>query len=287
MLPLLVAGAALLTACREEPRVRIGGRTGTEGTLLCEIAAQLVEKRLGKPVTRFFNLGDAQQAHQALLNGEVDAYPEYAADALGSILKVGFSADPAVASENVRLEYERRFHLLWLPPLGFDNRTVMVVRSSDARRLRAATLSAAENAPDGWALAATREFTVSGWGLPLLSKHYRLEFSKPTALLPPAEIYRALRDGRATLAAGLATDAALAGGEFQPLEDDRGAFVANPAAFVLSPGGDLTHPGLRKALEALSGKLAVGRMRELNRAVEVERKPAQEVAAAFLSSAGL
>lgn len=275
-------------ACRSAPPpLRIGGRTGTEGTVLCEAAAQLVEKRLGRRVERNYNLGDSLQAHQAILTGAVDAYPEYAAPALAQILQVELASEPAAASERVRSEYLRRFQLEWLPPLGFDNRVVMTVRAPDAARLKLAKLSDIEKPDAGWALAANRAFTVSRWGLPALTKGYRVRFSKPAALLEPREVYKALGEGTATLAAGFATDADLARGEFRPLADDRNIFAANPACFVLRRESGLRFPGLRNALEELSGKVTLERMREMNRAVELEGKPAAAAAAAFLAGAGL
>ena len=59
----------------------------------------------------------------------------------------------------------------------------------------------------------------------------------------------------------------------------RGTYAAVP----LKLGLLLTQPGVRPALDELSGKISTDRMRQLNSLVDVEHRPAKDVAAAFLS----
>src|SRR5215211_4106436 len=56
--------------------IRIGSTADTEGILLAEILAQLIERKAGLRVERRTNLGGTQLCFQALRAGEIDLYPE-------------------------------------------------------------------------------------------------------------------------------------------------------------------------------------------------------------------
>ena len=68
-----------------------------------EIVAQHLEKRLGEKVDRKLNLGGTLLAHEALVKGSIDVYPEYTGTALTNILKLPPSSDAAAVLETVAL----------------------------------------------------------------------------------------------------------------------------------------------------------------------------------------
>ena len=113
----------------------MGSKNFTEQVVLGEIVAQHLEHRLHRSVERNLNLGGTLLAHQALLSGQIDLYPEYTGTALAAILKAPASAstggDPAGVLARVRAEYLQRYHLDWLDPLGIDDTFAMVI---DGRR---------------------------------------------------------------------------------------------------------------------------------------------------------
>ena len=55
--------------------------------MLGEIAAQQIERRLHVTVERKFQLGGTLLAHEALVKGDIDLYPEYTGTALTAVLK--------------------------------------------------------------------------------------------------------------------------------------------------------------------------------------------------------
>ena len=77
----IVAGliAALLAGgcSRSRSTIVVGSKNFTEQLVLGEILAQQLERKLGQKVERKLNLGGTLLAHQALVNGEIDLYPEY------------------------------------------------------------------------------------------------------------------------------------------------------------------------------------------------------------------
>src|SRR5881628_3260037 len=114
--------------CSSGPRpIVVGSKNFTEQLVLGEILAQQLERRLGGKVARKLNLGGTLLAHQALVNGEIDMYPEYTGTALTAVLKLPVSGDAAGIEQRVREEYNSRWKIEWLPPLGFNNTFAMVI----------------------------------------------------------------------------------------------------------------------------------------------------------------
>lgn len=119
----------------------IGTKAFTEGILLGELMAQLVESRLGVRVEKRFNLGGTMIVHNALKAGEIDAYAEYTGTALTAILGLPTAVDRAAAYAVVAHEYPLRFGCRWLKPFGFSNTYALGVRETDAKRRGWRTIS--------------------------------------------------------------------------------------------------------------------------------------------------
>src|SRR5256885_16264493 len=105
---LLICALSLL-ACRpsHSGRIVVGSKNFTEQVVLAELLAQHIESRLGVPVERRFYLGGSYVAHQALINGRIDIYPEYTGTALTAILKQQPGGDAAEVLARVRSDYQR------------------------------------------------------------------------------------------------------------------------------------------------------------------------------------
>ena len=136
--------------------LRVGSKNFTEQVVLGEIIAQHLEHRLHQKVERKLNLGGTLLAHQALLAGEIDLYPEYTGTALVAVLKEPIQTDPGAVLGLVRAEYSRRFHVAWLDSLGINNGFAILVVSGDNKKLE--TLSNAARSPKPWALGVGYEF---------------------------------------------------------------------------------------------------------------------------------
>src|SRR5207237_3091092 len=158
---------------KEHP-ITVGSKNFTEQVILGEIVAQHLEHRLGRRIDRKLNLGGTMLAHQALVRGEIDLYPEYTGTALTTILKLPLAQDPAAAIALVREEYQARFGVEWIDPLGFNNTFAMVIRGEDARKNKIATLSDAARYSPGWNLGVGYEFQQRPVGLAGLLNTYNL-----------------------------------------------------------------------------------------------------------------
>jgi osmoprotectant transport system substrate-binding protein len=284
---LLIGFVSLSTGCSSERPVVVGSKNFTEQLILGEIIAQHLEHRLRLKVDRKFNLGGTLLTHQALVNGDIDLYPEYTGTALTSILKFPPSRDPQQSFQQVKSEYLRRFHVTWLDPLGFNNTFAMVIRGEDARRAQLQTLSDAAKYGPGWVLGVGYEFQQRPDGLAGLLKTYGLPLKGAVRTMDLGLIYKALEQKQVDMVAGNATDGSLATMDLRVLQDDKHYFPPYEAAIAVRTAILEARPALREALAELSGKFTDAAMQKLNSQVDGRHRPVREVALEFLNQAGL
>lgn len=284
---LLCAGlsAVLLASCgTPKPAVVVGSKDETEQMVLGEIVAQHLEHRLGHPVQRRTGLGGTPVLYQSILSGEVGIYPEYTGLIESEILKEQADAKPQIVLTRVRGEMARTAQIDVLDPLGFDNRSAMVVRAAGAEKL--ATLTDAARLNKRWKLGITYDFQSRADGLQELGLYH---LSLAPRILDRKELFGALEKGDVDMIATRATDGYLMSPDWKILADDRDPKVFPPYEACLLVRKDLiaAEPGLRAALAELSGKFNAEIMRKLNAEVDVEHRPLAAVAADFLTQAGL
>lgn len=281
-LAILTIAAALVSGCGDDGRLVVASKNFTEQLILGEILAQHIENRLEVSVDRKLNLGGTLIAHQALVSGAVDLYPEYTGTALMAILDLPPEADPGVVFERVSREYDERFKLQWLPPLGFNNSFVMGVPGEVARKHNLETLTDAARYPGGWSLGVGYEFESRSDGLPALNMAYDLTWNEPPKTMELGLIYQALKQGQVTMISANGTDGLLSKLDIKVLEDDQRVFPPYQAAVVIRQEALREHPGLKEALTELSGTLNAVTMRALNYEVDGEHRTPGDVAADFL-----
>lgn len=279
---------ALLTpGCGSRQKaIVVGSKNFTEQVVLGEIIAQHIEHRLGRPVIKRLNLGGTLLTYQALLNGEITLYPEYTGTIQAEILKEPAATNPEQVYEYTRQQLALRSQIDLLNPLGIDNYFAIVIRGDDARKLNITTLSDAAQVKDGWKFGMGYEFQQRSDGMPALNQ-YRVPFSAAPRSMDLGLLYKALQEGQVTMIAANATDGPLAAHDWTILRDDKKAFGAYQACIMVRHDMTEAEPRLTPALNELSGRLTNEIMRKLNAAVDVEHRQPSQVAAEFLSHAGL
>ncbi len=282
----LLAAILAATGCSRGPKIAVGSMNSTEQVLLAEIVAQHLEHRLGRTVERRPNLGQTVNAYQALQSGEVNLYPEYSGSIMTELLKEQPSADATLIFQRARGEMKRTAQLELLDPLGIDNRFIAVIRADDPRASKASTLSEAAAVKDGWALGVTAEFQQLSDGMPSLTQ-YKLPMKAAPRSMDSGDLFAALQKGTATMIVTRATDGHLTQTTWKTLRDDRNLFIPKQAALLVQDSLLVAVPAARPALQELSGKFNVEKMRKLNAQVELDHLQPKDVAASFLTELGL
>jgi glycine betaine/choline ABC-type transport system substrate-binding protein len=281
------AGAHWVLGCSRERLITVGSKNFTEQVILGEIVAQHVSLRLSERVDRKLNLGGTLLAHQALVKGDLDLYPEYTGTALTAVLKRRLSSDPAAVLAKVKAEYLSRFKIHWLDPLGFNNTFAMVIRGEDARKYQIETLSDAATHANGWTLGVGYEFQQRPDGLAGLLRTYKLPLKRSPRTMDLGLLYRALEQKQVDMVAASATDGLLSVLDVKVLKDDKRYFPPYQASLAVRADALAKHPPLKRALEQLSGLFSNEIMRTLNYQVDGKHRPVSEVAMTFLRAAGL
>jgi osmoprotectant transport system substrate-binding protein len=272
----VIAGLLLLAGCGNSGRIVVGSKNFTEQVILGEIVAQHLEKKLGAKVDRKLNLGGTLLAHQALVAGQIDLYPEYTGTALTAVLKLPVSREAASVENRVRQEYRSQWNIEWLPPLGFNNTFAMVIDNGFE------TLSQAAGRKPGWKLGVGYEFLTRPDGLPGLLDTYHLPLNGTPLSMDLGLLYQALKQKQVDMVAGSATDGLIAAMGLTMLRDDKSYFPPYEAALAVRGPALASHPGLREALAELTGKISTVSMRNMNYQVDGKHRAVRDVARDFL-----
>ncbi|MEK6410457.1 MAG: glycine betaine ABC transporter substrate-binding protein [Acidobacteriota bacterium] len=283
----VIVAVALFSSMRglfssSERRVAVGSKDFTEQVILGELIAQTIEARTDLRVERRFELG-GDLCHRGLLAGEIDTYVEYTGTAFTAILKHPPISDPGEVYNQVKHDYESRFNLEWLEPLGFNNTFAILVRGEDARRLNLKTISDAARYAPRWRAGFGQDFMSREDGYPGFARTYGLKFSEPPREMDLSLTYRALAGGQVDLIAGNSTDGVIDKLGLYQLEDDRRYFPPYEAAAVVRRETLERYPQLGEAINSLAGKITNEQMRKLNYAVDGEKRDVKEVVREFLA----
>jgi glycine betaine/choline ABC-type transport system substrate-binding protein len=280
----LLASVALLVSCgpSRENRIVVGSKNFTEQLVLGEIIAQQIEAKTRLPVERRFYLAGSYICHQALLGGRIDIYPEYTGTAVTAILKEKPEGSSAQVYEQVKGEYAQRFGLSVGPSFGFNDTFAIEIRGDDARRLGLKTISQAVSHTPQWRAGFGYEFMERPDGYKGLAATYGLRFAAPPRIMDLGLLARALKDKQIDVAAGNTTDGLIAALDLFVLEDDRHYFPPYEAVPVFRQEMLARHPEVKQALDELAGKISDGDMRQLNYAVDGQKRDVKEVVREFL-----
>jgi osmoprotectant transport system substrate-binding protein len=284
---LLSLALLFLPACSHHDRVVVGCKNFTEQIILGELIAQQIENKTHLPVERRFYLGGTYIAHQSILAGRIDVYPEYTGTALTAVLKEPADSDRKTVYDRVKSEYERRFHLTLGPPLGFNDTFAIEIRGEDARRLHLQTLSQVAQYTPQWRPGFGYEFMERPDGYKGLVATYGLRFAAPPRIMDLGLLTRALKDHQVDLIAGNMTDGLIPALDLSVLEDNKHYFPPYEAVPIVRQQTLAQHPELEPALDALAGKISDAEMRQLNYEVDGQKRGVKEVVRALLSKKGL
>ncbi|MFL6334680.1 MAG: glycine betaine ABC transporter substrate-binding protein [Pyrinomonadaceae bacterium] len=265
--------------------VRVGSKDFTESVILAEIYAQGLEAR-GLKVERRYELG-GNLAHDALVAGEVDAYPEYTGTSLMSILKHPPLTDARAVYELVKSDYASRFDVEVGPPLGFEDTFAVLVRSTDARRLNLKNISDVTSHAPRMRAGFGQDFMSRPDGYAGFARAYGLQFDGRPREMDLSLSYRALAEGQVDVIAGNSTDGMIATLGLTQLEDDRHYFPPYEAVLLLRRDALERLPAAREVLQKLAGSISTEEMRRLNYEVDGNKRPAADVVREWRRAKGL
>lgn len=257
-------------------RVSIGSKSFTESVVLGEILQQLAGDA-GAQADHLRQMGGTRILWEALLSGEIDAYPEYTGTLVQEILK-----DPDVDGDDGLREALAVRGLRMSPDLGFNNSYAIGMRRQHAAQLGLRHISDLREQPD-LVLGFGNEFLDRADGWRGLQRHYSLPQTNVRGMDHDLA-YRGLASGALDVTDLYTTDAEIAFYDLIALADDSDYFPTYQAVIVYRADLQGRLPGVVTAFSRLAGRIDAAAMSAMNARVKIDGVAESRVAADFLAA---
>jgi osmoprotectant transport system substrate-binding protein len=264
----------------------VSSKQFTEQLILGNLISLLLQD-LGYDV-EYISLGGTAVVHDALLDGEIDIYPEYTGT--GYLTHLGLEYEPGMTSDQiyqaVSKAYQERWNLTWLEPSAFNNTYCLAMTEDLAQELDVMTISDLQAASDELIFGATGEFIGRPDGLSgLIDVYGEFHFARVLEYDPGLK-YGALDEGELDVTTCFGTDGQISAMELRILQDDLGFWPPYSAAPVLKSELSEADPRIAEILNSLMQRLDNETMSRLNWEVDREGREPADVALDFLSESG-
>ncbi|MEA3242552.1 MAG: glycine betaine ABC transporter substrate-binding protein [Pseudomonadota bacterium] len=261
-------------AVGESVRITIGSKSFTESVILGDMLSHLAQ-RAGIEASHQRQLGGTRVLWNALLGGEIDAYPEYT----GTLMK------ETLVKENLQTEVQLKQTLAarglrMTRPLGFNNSYAIGMKETLAARLKLRKISDLRDHPE-LVFGFGNEFMdrVDGW--PGLQQRYQLPHHNVRGLDHDLA-YRGIESGTLHVTDLYVTDAEITYYNLRTLEDDLDYFPVYNAVILYRADLEQRAPEAVALFKRLASRIDAQAMRELNARVKLNGEAEAVVAAGFL-----
>lgn len=283
------------TPATEKGPIVVGSKIDTEGKLLSAIILAKLENA-GFKVTDKSGTGTTDVVRKALLNKEIDIYPEYTGSGLiffpnqdAAVYKVGedgYKADQSNDASN---------GVVWLEPARANNTWALAVKKDFATANNLTTMSdlaAYVKAGKPIKVAASDEFFNNSDAWPAFAASYGFDIPKDSRVVlsggDTAQTEKAVADGTNGVNVGMAygTDGALSELGLVVLTDDKNAqLVYWPTPTIRKEIAE-KYPEIATELKPVFVALTLEKLQELNARIQVNGESPQAVAEDFLKTGG-
>ncbi|MGQ7308512.1 ABC transporter permease/substrate-binding protein [Streptococcus suis] len=266
----------------------IAGKLGAEPEILINMYKLLIEDRTDIKVEIKPNFGKTSFLYEALKSGSIDIYPEYTGTITSTLLKnspTDLSTNPEEVYTYAKEAILEQDGLMYLAPMAFQNTYALAVTEDYAQK------NGIEKISD---LAKVQQTAVAGFSLEFndredgnigLKNLYNLQLNVKT--MEPALRYEAIKSGNVQIIEAYSTDSKVVTYKLKILEDDKQLFPPYQAAPLLSKETLEKYPELEQVLGVLAGNISTEEMTQMNYAVDVEGKSAEQVAREYLEKENL
>ena len=274
--------------------VTVGSKIDTEGGLLAQIIILILNQN-GIPTVDKSQLGPTQIVRQALLNGQIDLYPEYTGN--GAVffpdIDPGVWHDAQKGYEQVKTLDQQRNHIIWLQSAPANNTWAIAIPQSLAAKENLKSLHDLAdyiNQGGDFKLAASDEFVTSSVALPAFEKAYGFTLSQNQLLTfsggNTAQTEKAAADGTSGVNAAMAygTDGSLAGLKLVILSDPLGVQPVYAPAPIVREVVYSRFPQMANILKPVFQSLDLTTLQTLNGNIALNGQSPADVARNYLKS---
>jgi osmoprotectant transport system substrate-binding protein len=264
--------------------ITVGSKNFTENIILAHMMADIIEQDTSLKVNRKMNLGGSNVAWKALLNNDIQLYPDYT----GTITANYYQEKTGSSEETLKKTQEllKRDHLVFTNKFGFNNTYTLAVSKETADKFHLKTFSDLVKASGSLLLGSEFEFKDRPDGYPGLQKAYGMNF-RDVKGMDHGILYRSLTDKQVDVIDAFSTDGQIKVNNLVILEDDKTFFPPYDAGPLVRDDILSKHPEIKTALGKLEGQMTEKDMQGLNAKVETEGLKEETVAHDFLKEKGI
>ena len=279
-------GSSTGTSSPDTGTIVIGSKNFTENEILAQMFADLIQANTKMNVVLKQDMGGTLVDFNALRSGQIDVYPDYTGTGYVEILKQPKPASEQAMYDYVQKQYEKKWGLEWLKPLGFNDTYAVAIPQSLATKDHIETISQLVPYASQLTAGIDAECQNRPDCLPGLEKDYNLKFGQ-VLTIDHSLVYQAMAEGKIQATDAFTTDGGLEKYHLAVLKDNKGFFPAYYAAAVIRQDFLKQHPEVVGVLNKLAGQISDAEMEHLNYEVDISKKSIPQVAKEFLVSKGL
>ncbi len=283
VIALAMFATLVLAGCggtKKSDAIVIGSKDFTENLILAELYALALEDN-GFTVERKLSLASSA-VHTALVNDEIDLYPEYTGTGLLSVLKLDMETDPQKVYDTVKAAYEDQFSVTWLDYSPANDGQGLVISKKASDQYVITTISQLQQKSPNIRFASQGEFDERDDGIPGLTSVYG-EFKFASSRIYDNSLkYQILKNDEADCAPAYTTEGQLTDTDhFVLLEDDKQFWPPYNVAPVVRSDVLEANPAIAEVLNKLAPLLTTEVLTGLNAKVDLEQQEYEEVAAEY------
>jgi osmoprotectant transport system substrate-binding protein len=274
--------------------VRIADKGFAESFIVAQAYAQALDAQgFDADVT---SLASTEIADKAIRDGQIDVYPEYVGTAYQNVLQLDIADAPEAREaqfEEVKAAYEQR-GLTALTPAPFNNGNAVACTQEAVDKYGIKNLTDLGKASANIVYSANAEHLTRPDGLPLLKRVYGFN-PKEIKTVDISLRYKPIEDGQANCVYAFGTDPKLGQLDLVLIDDDKGSYSAGLSYQTFPVVNKAFYDGLTQeqrtsfteTLDAVNAALTQDAIIPLISRVEFDQEDPEDVAAEFLSEAGL
>ena len=283
-LAMVAAGTFTVTAAAgEKGTIRVGSKDFTENEIVAELYALALEDA-GYKVERIMDISSSV-IHTAIVNDEIDLYPEYTGTGLISILKMDPLTDAQEVYETVKEAYAEQYDLVWLDYAQANDGQGLFISRKASDEYGITTISQLQENASELRFASQGEFDEREDGLPGLEKVYGPFEWASSKVYDNGLKYQVVESDEADVSPAYTTEGRLSETDkFVLLEDDRHVWPPYNLAPVVR--GDVYKENLEIAeiLKKVNETLDTAAITALNAQVDVDKEEYEDVAEEYWES---
>lgn len=278
----LFAGCSKKSSAGDSSPLVIGSKDFTESIVIAEIYALALEDA-GVKVERKLQLGSSV-IHDAIVNDEIDFYPEYTGTGLITRLGEEPIYDPEECYEAVKKGYADKFDITWLAHSDVNDSEGLAMLKSVADKYGITTFSDLWSHASELTFAANGEFYEQSGIFDRLQEVYGTASFKDTVTMDHTLTFQAAKSGEVDAISVYTTEGSLAVGDFLILTDDKNCWPPYYLAPIIRNDALKAHPEVQEIVDKVTATFTDENVIAMNAKVDVDGEDYSDVAKEYYDS---